>query len=169
MRSKFLQAQAREKREKILEQERKDEILKDICGIISLNKADLEIEIYKILDFLNSLEDLVVKYNEKDQKLIYWHSSVLIKKLDDVVFIRMLSEKLKEINEKAVYEFFGGVNFFEIIEKISGNDMCKLKSLTLIWKAQRVLKDIKYQFERIWNTDNDRYQIAVFKGMIAME
>lgn len=168
MESKFMQERAEENRRIKLDQEELNEVLKGICGSILANKVGLEAEFATILRLLNMIEDIVTKYDEKDQNMVYWHTKELNKNFDSCVIVKTISKQLQKIKGDAVHEFFGGIDFLNLVEEIS-NCRYKLKKTLYIWKAQTVIKNIKYQFERIWNTDNDRYQIAVFKGMIAME
>lgn len=167
MRSKFMQARAEEKRRKRLEQEKASEILKEISSMISLNKSDLEVEIARISNLLNMIEEVVVKYDEKNQKMVYWHIKEMKEEFDSCMLIKMLASQLQKISDDAVFEFFGEVNIFNFVEEIS-NKVYKLERIMLVWKAQSVIKNIKYQFERIWNSDNKAYQVAVLKGMIAL-
>ncbi len=167
MRSQIMLAKAREDRRIRLEQEKRIEKLKDICGLISLNRADLEIEIAKISDFLNSVENIVIKYDEGNQNMVRWHTKELFKEIDKCTLIYLLSKQLENISDTAVFEFFCGIDFFNLAEELLEKGY-KLERITYIWKAQSVIKNIKYQFERIWNCDNKNYQIAVLKGMIAL-
>lgn len=167
MRSKILQAQAREKRREILEHEQKLENLNEICSTILLNQAELEVEISKISNFLSSVEDVVVKYSEQNQNMVYWHAKQLFKEFDNIVFLKILSKQLEKIGENAILEFFGGINFFDFIEELSSQEY-KLNKVLFVWKAQKAIKNISYQFNRIWNCDDKKYQVAVLKGMIAM-
>lgn len=167
MRSKFMQARAEEKRRKRLEQEKASEILKEISSMISLNRADLEAEIAKFSSLLSMIEDIVIKYDEKDQNMVGWHIKEMGKEFNSCVLTKMLANQLEKTSYNAVFEFFGGVDFFNFVEEILEKEY-KLERIMFVWKAQSVIKNIKYQFERIWSCDNKDYQIAVLKGMIAL-
>lgn len=162
-----MQVRAEEKRRELLEQEETSEILKEICSAISLNRVDLEIEIANFSNLLNMIEDVVIKYDEKDQNIVYWHIEALRENLSNCALIKMLASQLQKISDDAVFEFFGEVNLFNFIEEIL-KTVYKLERIMLVWKAQSVVKNIKYQFERIWNSHDEDYQVAVLKGMIAL-
>lgn len=167
MKSKFLRVQARKKRRETLECKQELEMLNGICSTISFNREELELEITKISTFLDSVADIVIKYDEKSQNIVIWHIKELVKELDNVVLIKQILKQLEEVSVDVALEFFGGIDFScfgECLESQTG----KLNRLMLVWKAQKVVKNIAYQFGRIWNSYDKKYQIAVLKGMLAM-
>lgn len=167
MRSKILQAKAQEKRRLQLEKEQREEKLKEIVEMILLNRENFEIEFSRILDFLNSIEEVTLEYNEENQSMVYWHSKDLVEKISKIATFKSLANKVKEVSNEAFDELFGDINWFDFIEGLNNQDN-KLKKVAYIWSAQAIIKNMKFQFERIWKAEDESKQIAIIKGALAL-